>query len=318
MNENQRLSRSIDAACSGMRLDQAAAQVFPEYSRARLQQWIKDGELRLDGRQARGKDKVLGGEELTLTPPEETLAGHEAEAMALDILYEDGSVLVLNKPAGMVVHPAAGNYSGTLLNGLLAHKPALSGVPRAGIVHRLDKDTSGLMVVALTLQAHQDLVGQLQERSVSRVYDAVVQGVLPAGGTVNAAMGRHPVNRQKRAVSRGEEAREAVTHYRVAGRYRSHTHLRCSLETGRTHQIRVHMAHIGHPIVGDPLYGGRVKPPKGAAPELLEYLQRFRRQALHAGALGFIHPESGAYVEWECQLPRDMQDLLTLLERDNA
>lgn len=312
------ISRTIGDDCSGMRLDQAAAQLFPEYSRARLQQWIKAGELLLDGRPARGKDKVIGGEELRLSPPVEVETSFEAEALSLDIVYEDDSLLVINKPVGLVVHPAAGNYSGTLLNGLLAHCPELAGLPRAGIVHRLDKDTSGLMVVARSLQAHQDLVAQLQERSVSRLYDAVVQGVLTAGGTVDAPIGRHPANRQKRAVSEGPDARPAVTHYRVTERYRSHTHLQCKLETGRTHQIRVHMAHIGHPIVGDQVYGGRMKPPKGAAPELLDFLQQFKRQALHARVLGFEHPQSGEYVEWESELPDDIQHLLTLLDQDRG
>jgi len=309
-------SRIISVEHSGMRLDQAAAQLYPEFSRARLQQWIRAGELLVDGQQGRGKDKVLGGEALTLDQPEETLTRFDAETIALDIIYEDESVLILNKPVGLVVHPAAGNYSGTLLNGLLAHCPQLSGLPRAGIVHRLDKDTSGLMVVAKTLQAHQDLVAQLQERTVSRLYDAVVQGVPTAGGTVNAPIGRHPVNRQKRAVGQGPDSREAITHYRIKGRYRSFTHLQCQLETGRTHQIRVHMAHVGYPLVGDQAYGGRMKPPKGAAPELLAFIQSYKHQALHARALGFNHPESGEYVEWESELPEDMRLLLSMLDQD--
>lgn len=317
MSSSPPISRTIGYEFSGQRLDQAAAQLFPEFSRARLQQWIKDGELRLDGATARGKDKVLGGEELTLTRPEQAAVTFEAEELGLDIIHEDESLLVINKPVGLVVHPAVGNYSGTLLNGLLAHCPQLAGLPRAGIVHRLDKDTSGLMVVAKTLEAHQDLVAQLQERTVSRLYDAVVQGVVTAGGTVDAPIGRHPANRQKRAVSsEAPDARPAVTNYRVKGRYRSHTHLQCKLETGRTHQIRVHMAHIGYPILGDQTYGGRMKPPKGAAPELLDFLQAFKRQALHARVLGFEHPETGEYIEWESELPADMQQLLVLLEQD--
>ena len=318
MSNSATLFRTLGEDLGGMRLDQAAARLFPEYSRARLQEWIRGGELRVDGQPARAKDKVQGGEQLTLCPPQEITSEAGPEAMALSIVYEDSDLLVLNKPAGLVVHPAAGNRSGTLLNGLLAYRPALAGIPRAGIVHRLDKDTSGLMVVALTLQAHLDLVAQLQARSVSRRYDAVVQGVLTAGGTVDAPIGRHAANRQKRAVSQAADAREAVTHYRVKERYRSHTHVQCSLETGRTHQIRVHMAHIGHPIVGDPVYGGRMKPPKGASPELLDFLQHFRRQALHARVLGLLHPESGEYLEWECELPADMLQLLQLLEADRV
>jgi 23S rRNA pseudouridine1911/1915/1917 synthase len=318
MSSSATITRTVGLDCSGMRLDQAAAQLFPEFSRARLQQWIKDGELLVDGTAARGKDKVLGGEELALQRPEEVAVAYEAETLPLDIVHEDESILVINKPVGLVVHPAAGNYTGTLLNGLLAHLPELAALPRAGIVHRLDKDTSGLMVVAKTLEAHQDLVAQLQERTVSRLYDAIVQGVVTAGGTVDAPIGRHPANRQKRAVSEAPDARPAVTHYRVKGRYRAHTHLQCKLETGRTHQIRVHLSHIGFPIVGDQAYGGRMKPPKGAAPELLDFLQHFKRQALHARALGFEHPDTGAFVEWETELPQDMQQLLVLLEQDLA
>jgi len=316
MDNSANNSRTVGDDCSGMRLDQAAVRLFPEFSRARLQQWISDGELRVDGLAARSKDKVLGGEELTLNRQEKPQSTHQAETLSLDIVHEDAAIIVINKPVGLVVHPAAGNHSGTLLNGLLAHYPELTALPRAGIVHRLDKDTSGLMVVARTLQAHQDLVAQLQERSVSRTYEAVVQGVLTAGGTVNAPMGRHPANRQKRAVSQGPDACEAVTHYRVKLRYRSYTHLQCKLETGRTHQIRVHLSHIGHPIVGDQLYGGRMKTPKGASPELLAFLQGFKRQALHAKALGVQHPISGEFMEWECALPADMQQLLVLLEQD--
>ena len=316
MSFSHEFSRTIGTDCCGMRLDQAAARVFPEFSRARLQQWIRDGDLKLDGQSARSKDKVLGGEELALTAPPEVATSSQPEEMALSVVHEDPAVLVINKPVGLVVHPAAGNRSGTLLNGLLARYPELATLPRAGIVHRLDKDTSGLMVIARTLQAHQDLVAQLQERSVSRVYEAVVQGVLTAGGTVDAPIGRHPVNRQKRAVSQAQDAREAVTHYRVIERYRSHTHLQCKLETGRTHQIRVHMAHLSHPIVGDQQYGGRMKSPKGAAPELLAFLQGFKRQALHARGLGLLHPLSGEYVEWEAPLPADMQQLLQLLDVD--
>ena len=293
MSSSPAISRTIGYECSGMRLDQAAAQLFPEFSRARLQQWIKDGELRLDGAPARGKDKVLGGEELVLTRPQEAGTGYEAEELPLDILYEDDSLLVINKPVGLVVHPAVGNYSGTLLNGLLAHCPELTSLPRAGIVHRLDKDTSGLMVVAKTLESHQDLVAQLQERTVNRLYDAVVQGVVTAGGTVDAPIGRHPANRQKRAVSpEAPDARPAVTHYRVKGRYRSHTHLQCKLETGRTHQIRVHATEQGHPLLGDDKYfttqSQRCSKEHGIG-----------RLCLHASAVEFRHPESGRLLRVE-------------------
>ncbi|HTR01305.1 MAG TPA: 23S rRNA pseudouridine(1911/1915/1917) synthase RluD, partial [Candidatus Acidoferrum sp.] len=270
------------------------------------------------GEVAKAKDKVLEGDQLVLLAELETVTDFQPEVMPLDIVYEDDDVIVINKPVGLVVHPAAGNYSGTLLNGLLAHVPELRSLPRAGIVHRLDKDTSGLMVVAKNLAAHQDLVSQLSQRTVSRQYHAVVVGVATAGGTIDAPIGRHPVQRQKRTVTDAADARPAVTHYRVIQRFRSHSHLLVQLETGRTHQIRVHLAHIGMPIVGDQVYGGRYKPPRGAAPALLDFLQQFKRQALHAGHLGFEHPASGEYLEFDAELPADMQELLRLLELDRG
>jgi 23S rRNA pseudouridine1911/1915/1917 synthase len=316
MIEQIELSQSVSLEHNGLRLDQAAALLFPDFSRARLQEWIKEGQLTLNGEQARTKDKVLEGDTLLLLAEMEAATEFKPEVMTLDLVYEDDDVIVVNKPVGLVVHPAAGNYSGTLLNGLLAHCADLTALPRAGIVHRLDKDTSGLMVVAKNLRAHQDLVSQLQDRTVSRHYEAVVQGVATAGGTIDAPIGRHPVQRQKRAVWDGPDSRPAVTHYRVKNRFRSHSHLQVQLETGRTHQIRVHMAHIGMPIVGDQVYGGRMKPPRGAIPVLLEFLQSFKRQALHAGALGFNHPETGEYMQWEAPMPADMIELLRLLELD--
>jgi 23S rRNA pseudouridine1911/1915/1917 synthase len=316
LTEQIELSQTATMAQTGLRLDQAAAQLFPDFSRARLQDWIKDGQLTLNGATSRSKEKILEGDLLVLLAELEAAVDFLPEAMALDILYEDADVMVVNKPVGLVVHPAAGNYTGTLLNGLLAQVPSLANLPRAGIVHRLDKDTSGLMVVAKNLTAHQILVAQLQERTVSRHYQAVVQGVATAGGTVDAPIGRHHVQRQKRAVSEADDARPAVTHYRVVSRFRSHSHLSVQLETGRTHQIRVHMAHIGMPIVGDQVYGGRLKPPRGAAPALLDFLQAFKRQALHAGVLGFEHPATGEYMQWEAPMPLDMQELLRLLELD--
>lgn len=314
------VTRELGPELGGLRLDAAAARAFPEYSRARLQQWIKEGRLTLNGTAPKGKERVIGGEQVELRAQHDVHEDFAAEAMPLDILYEDEALLIVDKPVGLVVHPAAGNRSGTLLNGLLAHCPELAQLPRGGIVHRIDKDTSGLLVVAKTLSAHQELVAQLQEHSMTRRYEAVVHGVVTAGGTVNAALGRHQTQRQKRAVVEEDapDARPAVTHYRIKARYRSHTHLTLQLETGRTHQIRVHMAHIGYPIVGDPVYGGRLKLPKGAAPELLDFLQQFRRQALHARVLGFEHPESGEYVEWESPLPDDFTQLLALLEQDRV
>ncbi|MEY3660854.1 MAG: 23S rRNA pseudouridine(1911/1915/1917) synthase RluD [Pseudohongiellaceae bacterium] len=318
MLEQIEMNQTVALEHTGLRLDQAAALLFPEFSRARLQDWIREGQLTLNGERARAKDRVLEGDGLILLAELEAETHFEPESMSLCIVHEDEDVIIVNKPVGLVVHPAAGNYRGTLLNGLLAHCPDLQALPRAGIVHRLDKDTSGLLVVAKTLQAHQDLVEQLQERRVSRHYEAVVQGVATAGGTVDAAIGRHPVQRQKRAVTDAADARPAVTHYRVRQRFRSHSHLSVQLETGRTHQIRVHMAHVGMPIVGDQVYGGRWKPPRGAAPALLDFLQHFKRQALHAAVLGFHHATTGEYRQWEAPLPADMQELLQLLGQDDA
>jgi 23S rRNA pseudouridine1911/1915/1917 synthase len=296
-------------------LDQVAAELIPDYSRARLQTWIRSGQLRVDGRSAKPKDKLFGGEQLSLQAELEPQGEWQAQAIALDIVYEDDSLLVINKPAGLVVHPAAGNPDGTLLNGLLHHCPALQQIPRAGIVHRLDKDTSGLMVVAKTLPAQTNLVVQLKARSVSRLYDAIVQGRMSAGGSVDAPVGRHRQNRLKMAVLEFG-GKEAVTHYRVVQRFSAHSLLRCKLETGRTHQIRVHMAHIRHPLVGDPLYGGRAKLPADASRELIDALQNFPRQALHAAELALVHPLTGEKLHWFASMPEDMLHLLALLRAD--
>ncbi|MGD8177237.1 23S rRNA pseudouridine(1911/1915/1917) synthase RluD [Marinimicrobium sp. ARAG 43.8] len=305
-------SARVPADMSGMRFDQAASGLFPTFSRARLQAWIRDGQLTLNGRQAKAKDRLLGGEELRLEAELEPQGDWEPEAIALDIVYEDEDLLVINKPAGLVVHPAAGNRSGTLLNALLHHCPGLENLPRGGIVHRLDKDTTGLMVVAKTLGAHADLIEQLQERTVSREYEAVAIGTMTGGGTVNARIGRHPRQRTQMAVVE-TGGRSAVTHYRLVERFAAHTHIRVKLETGRTHQIRVHMAHVRHPLVGDATYGGRFKIPKGASDTLIEALKRFPRQALHAATLGLEHPASGDYCEWSVPLPEDFQQLLATL-----
>lgn len=287
----------------GVRLDKVMSQLLPEYSRSRLQQWIEAGLVTVDGKPARAKTLALGDETIVIQPqaaPEEQ--AFMPEAMALPIVHEDASILVINKPAGLVVHPAAGNWSGTLLNGLLHHCPALAGVPRAGIVHRLDKDTSGLMVVAKTLQAQTDLVRQLQARTVRREYLALVWGTPHLSGRVEASIGRHPRDRIKMAVSEHPSAKPAVTHYRRVGAGmldgRAVSLMRCQLETGRTHQIRVHMQSIGFSLVGDPLYG---KPHLASA---------FDRQALHAYRLGLIHPASGKDCEWTAALPNDFADLL--------
>ncbi len=313
MADQLQQSARVPADMGGMRFDQVASGLFPEFSRARLQAWIRDGQLTLDGRVAKPKDRLLGGEELRLEAELEPQGNWEPEAIELNIVHEDDDLLVINKPAGLVVHPAAGNHTGTLLNALLHHCPALEGVPRAGIVHRLDKDTTGLMVVAKTLSAHTDLVEQLQERIVSREYEAVAIGTMTGGGTVDAPIGRHPRQRKQMAVLE-KGGKRAVTHYRLVERFAAHTHIRVKLETGRTHQIRVHMAHIRHPLVGDATYAGRFKIPKGASDELIHALKSFPRQALHAARLGLEHPGSGEYREWTAPLPDDFQSLLAALK----
>ncbi len=298
----------------GQRLDQVAAQLFPDFSRSRLQGWIKDGSLTVDGRTVRPRDTVYGGEKLVLDAEREVQGDWQPEAIELDVIYEDQSLMVINKPAGLVVHPAAGHRDGTLLNALLHHAPELAKVPRAGIVHRLDKDTTGLMVVAKTLEAQTDLVAQLQARSVTREYEAVVVGVMTAGGKVDQPIARHGTNRQKMAVMVG--GKQAVSHYRVISRFRAHTHVRVKLETGRTHQIRVHMSYIHFPLIGDQTYGGRMRIPAGATPELIEMLRGFPRQALHARRLELEHPDDGRLMKWEVPLPDDMLRLLALLRED--
>ncbi len=291
---------AVPAGCAGLRLDQALASLLPEYSRSRLAQWIRAGRVSLDGRAVQPKQKVREGEVILVLPsPDPAAAAHRAEDIPLDVVHEDSALLVINKPAGLVVHPGSGNWQGTLLNALLGHAPALAGIPRAGIVHRLDKDTSGLLVVAKTLPAQTDLVRQLQARSVKREYFAVAHGRIPRGGKIEAPIGRHPVKRTKMAVS--ARGRPAVTHYEVLEHYAHATLLRCRLETGRTHQIRVHLSSLGHPLVGDPAYGRR----NSTIP--------FDRQALHAERLGLLHPQSGMPMNWHVEPPADMRELLAYL-----
>ena len=312
MKEVYELTAHVPLTMSGLRFDQAASELFPDFSRSRLQSWIKDGQLKIDGAVRKPKEKLIGGEILELNAELEAQGTWEPELIQLNIVYEDEYLLIINKPAGLVVHPAAGNQTGTLLNALLHHAPELINLPRAGIVHRLDKETTGLMVVAKTLEAHTDLVEQLADRTVSREYEAIAVGVMTGGGTVNAPMGRHPIHRKLMAVlSRG--GKRAVTHYRVAKRYPHHTHIRVKLETGRTHQIRVHMAHIGFSLVGDATYGKRFRIPKGANNHLIETLKSFHRQALHAAKLGLEHPGTGEYTEWTAPVPQDFQNLLDAL-----
>lgn len=297
---------------AGQRLDQAAAELFADFSRAQLQNWIKAGQLTVDGVPARPKDKVTAGSHLRLSADILLRENWLAQDLALDIVHEDASILVINKPAGLVVHPGAGSPDGTLLNALLHHDAQLAGIPRAGIVHRLDKDTTGLLVVARTLSAHTELIRQLQARTVKREYEAVVCGGFTGGGKVEAPLGRHPRDRIKMAVVAG--GKPAITHYRLLQRFETYTHVRLQLETGRTHQIRVHMAHMGHPLLGDTLYGARLRLPKQADDALKNVLQNFQRQALHAAQLGFLHPASGKYVQWQAPLADDMQLLLDALQ----
>ncbi len=314
MTEQITIESKVADTMVGMRLDQVVAEVFSEYSRSRLQAWIKSGDLTVDGEAWKTKTKVKGGELLRLVATLESETRWAAQEIPLNICYEDDDILLLNKPAGLVVHPAAGNPDGTLLNALLHYNPELAAIPRAGIVHRLDKDTSGLMVVAKTLPAHHDLVSQLQERSVKRQYEAIAVGVMTGGGTVDAPIGRHPNQRIKMAVVNG--GKEAITHYRLVERFRGHTHIRVNLETGRTHQIRVHMAHIHYPLMGDGVYGGRLRHPKGASQALLDALRGFKRQALHAGKIGLLHPATGELMEWEAEMPEDMQQIIQVLRAD--
>ncbi|MDT7850067.1 23S rRNA pseudouridine(1911/1915/1917) synthase RluD [Methylophilus sp. VKM B-3414] len=310
MKESTSLQLVVPSNLGGQRLDLALQQMLPDHSRSRLQAWIKEGLVLLDGKAPTAKTKVWGGERLVVTPPKNAQDNaFEPEDIALDVVYEDDALIIINKPAGLVVHPAAGNWSGTLLNALLFHWPALKEVPRAGIVHRLDKDTSGLLVVAKTLEAQTSLVRQLQARTVKREYRAIVWGQLWRNGKVDQPIGRHPHHRTKMAVVR--RGKTAITHYEILERFGTNTYLRCNLETGRTHQIRVHLQHLKAPMVGDPLYGiGNIIPHKMMTPELREVIGNFKRQALHAIKLGLIHPVTNAPMEWQIELADDMRELL--------
>ncbi len=306
----------VPLTAAGRRFDQALAEMFPDYSRSRLSGWIKSGAVTLDGELAPSRQLLRGGEHVRLQVELENETSSAPEDMALDIVHEDEHLLVLNKPAGLVVHPGAGNPAGTLLNGLLHHDPGLAELPRAGIVHRLDKDTSGLMVVARTLPACTALVDLLSRHEVERQYEAVVLGTMVAGGTVDEPIGRSMGDRLRQSVRDEEDGKRAVTHYRLRERFRAHSLLQCQLETGRTHQIRVHLAHIGHPLIGDPLYGGGLKLPKGASDELVGTLRGFRRQALHAEKLSFVHPISGEPLSFSAERPADQRLLIEALRAD--
>lgn len=316
MTETTPITLVVPQNLGGLRLDQALQRLLPEHSRSRLQAWIKEGLVTLEGQATSAKLKVWGGEKILVIPrltPEQT--SFAAEDIALDVEFEDESILVINKPAGLVVHPAAGNWEGTLLNALLHHAPHLGDLPRAGIVHRLDKDTSGLLVVAKTLEAQTSLVRQLQARTVKREYRTIVWGQVWRNGVIDQPVGRHPHSRTRMAVNRMGKA--AVTHYEVLERFGVNTYLRCVLETGRTHQIRVHMQHLKAPIVGDPVYGLRgIVPHKAMSVELREALMSFGRQALHAIKLGLVHPVTGEPMEWQIELPQDMKFLLETMRQD--
>jgi 23S rRNA pseudouridine1911/1915/1917 synthase len=306
----------LPAQAAGLRFDQALARALPQYSRARLQAWIESGAVQVDGRPLRAKDRVLGGEQVRI---EARLATHTvaaAEAIPLTVTFQDRTLLIVNKPPGLVVHPGAGNARHTLQNALLALDPKLALLPRAGLVHRLDKDTSGLLVVARTPEAHAALIAAMAARKIGREYLAVCTGAMTAGGTVEEPIGRHRTQRTRMAVR--ADGRPAVTRYRLAKRFRAHTLVRVELETGRTHQIRVHLAHIGFPVVGDPLYAGRRRVPAGCTPALAAVLRAFPRQALHAARLKLTHPVTGREHAWEAPLPEDMQSLLKALEADGS
>jgi 23S rRNA pseudouridine1911/1915/1917 synthase len=311
-DQSIRISARAESSHAGLRLDQLAAILFPDYSRARLQKWIRSGELTVDGQAARPTHRIIGNETLGL----EAVVPHQdsvlPQAIDIDIVHADEDIIVVNKPAGLVVHPAAGNPDGTLQNALLNFDANLAALPRSGIVHRLDKDTSGVMVVARSLRAHTSLVEQLKSRKMSRVYRAVAAGNIVAGGTVDAPVGRHPRDRKRMAVT--GSGKPAVSHYRVLQRFNGATYIEVALESGRTHQIRVHMAHIGHPLAGDPVYGRALKIKRGFPAGLVEAVRAFPRQALHAVKLSLKHPGSKLDVDYQAPLPDDFRQLLTALE----
>lgn len=313
MNSEKQIT-AVPEELAGLRLDQALARMFPEYSRSRLKEWLLAGAITVNGESPRPRDPVAGGETVTLEPLVEREVRAAPEPIQLDVVYEDDDLLVVNKAAGLVVHPGAGNPGGTLMNGLLHHSPQLEEVPRAGIIHRIDKDTTGLLLVAKSLPAHTALVRQLAEREISRNYLAVCNGVLTGGGTIDQPIGRHPGDRKRMSVQ--QNGKPAVTHYTVLERFRAFTYISVKLETGRTHQIRVHFAWRRHALVGDPVYGGRLALPKGATQPLIDTLRRFKRQALHATRLAFEHPTTGRSLELEVPPPADLENLLDVMRKD--
>jgi 23S rRNA pseudouridine1911/1915/1917 synthase len=310
-----KLTEIVPLELAGLRLDQVLAELFSDYSRSKLQTWIKAGRVEVNHSVTLSpKAKLDGGEDITLEAEADKVIESAPESIPLDIVFEDDSLLIVNKPAGLVVHPAVGNWNGTLLNALLNHDANLETLPRAGIVHRIDKETSGLLMVAKTLQAHNSLTQQLQEREITREYLAVTRGRMTAGGSVDEPIGRHPTDRKRYTVR--ESGKFAVTHYRVVQRFTQYTLVQLKLETGRTHQIRVHMAHIRYPLFGDPVYGGRFQMPANCSPELEKELRSFKRQALHAAKLGLQHPVTDEYIEWEQPLPDDMVRLINALTKN--
>ena len=302
----------------GQRIDSALATMLPDYSRSKITSWVRSGKALVNDKTFKAKEKVLGGEIVALTIEKEKTNAWLGEDIAIDVVYEDEDIIVVNKPVGLVTHPGAGNWTGTLANALLHYEPLLATLDRAGIVHRLDKNTSGLMVVARSELAQKNLVEQLQTHAVSREYSAIVYGHMISGGTVDAPIGRDPKDRIRQAVAEEGEGKDALTHYRVIDRFAHHTHVKCILETGRTHQIRVHMAHIEHPLIADPMYGGKVRFPKKADEALKDVLKGFNRQALHAKKLSLMHPISGEEMSWKVSLPQDLQDLLQALQKFDA
>ena len=315
MAQQVKLNATVSESQLGQRLDQTLAELFPDYSRSRIKEWILDRRVSVNDIVIdKPKEKVFGGERILIDAEIEEEARWEAQNIPLDVVYEDNDILVINKPRDLVVHPGAGNPDGTVLNALLYHYPEIADVPRAGIVHRLDKDTTGLMVVAKTVPAQTHLVESLQRREITREYEAVAIGRMTAGGTVSEPISRHPTKRTHMAVH--PMGKPATTHYRIMEHFRAHTRLRLRLETGRTHQIRVHMSHITHPLVGDPLYGGRPRPPKGASEAFINTLRGFDRQALHATMLRLYHPITGIEMEWHAEIPQDMVDLVNALKAD--
>lgn len=314
MTQQITLTAEVSADLLGARLDQALAQLFPDYSRSRLKVWIENDQVWVNGKIVnKAREKVFGGELIEIQAEVEEVR-FEPQNIPLNIVYEDDDIIVINKPKDLVVHPGAGNPDGTVLNALLYHYPPIAEVPRAGIVHRLDKDTTGLMVVAKNIPAQTHLVTALQKRHITREYEAIASGIMTQGGKVDEPMARHPTKRTAMAVH--PMGKPAVTHYRIMERFRNYTRLRLRLETGRTHQIRVHMAHIAHPLLGDQLYGGRPRPPKGASEAFLAVLRGFQRQALHATMLRLEHPITGELMEWHAPLPDDFVELVEALKAD--